>query len=204
MTLVEIGLALSSTVCAPQTRQAASLRVSLAFTRLVTAVSFDNFLTRIAGLYRVPLGSMKFRRILCLGAWAILALTPCFAHHMAVVVNKDVTVQNVTSAHLARIFKGEVKKWPDGRNVVLVLHGASPDEMVTLEHLNKMNEAEVKALLASHKGSIRMVGTDADVIDAVASTPGAIGFVEERSITDRVGVVKVDGKLPMEAGYLPH
>jgi hypothetical protein len=32
----------------------------------------------------------------------------------------------------------------------------------------------------------------------------AIGFVEERSITDRMDVVKVDGKLPMEAGYLPH
>ena len=49
-----------------------------------------------------------------------------------------------------------------------------------------------------------MVATDADVIQAVASTPGAIGFVEERSITDRVSVVKVDGKLPMESGYLPH
>jgi ABC-type phosphate transport system substrate-binding protein len=48
------------------------------------------------------------------------------------------------------------------------------------------------------------VASDAAVIDAVASTPGAIGFVEERSITDRVAVVKVDGKLPMEAGYLPH
>jgi ABC-type phosphate transport system substrate-binding protein len=67
-----------------------------------------------------------------------------------------------------------------------------------------MSEAEVKAVLASRKDTIRTVGSDADVIDAVASTPGAIGFVEERSITDRVGVVKVDGKLPMEAGYLPH
>jgi hypothetical protein len=38
----------------------------------------------------------------------------------------------------------------------------------------------------------------------VASTPGAIGFVAEHSITDRVVVVRVDGKLPMEAGYLPH
>ena len=123
---------------------------------------------------------------------------------MAVVVNKNNIVQNFTSAHLAKIFKGEVKKWPDGKNVVLVLHNSSPDEMVTLEHLNKMTEAEVKALLASHKDSIRTVGSDADVIDAVASTPGAIGFVEERSITDRVAVVKVDGKLPMEAGYLPH
>jgi len=157
-----------------------------------------------AGEPEVKLGSMKHWRILSLFAWVTLSLTPCFAHHMAVVVNKDVTVQNVTSAHLARIFKGDVKKWPDGRNVVLVLHENSPDEMVTLEHLNKMTAAEVKALLATHKYSIRMVGTDADVIDAVSSTSGAIGFVEERSITDRVIVVKVDGKLPMEAGYLPH
>ena|SRR5271166_988543 len=147
---------------------------------------------------------MKYQRILCLGMWMTLSLTPCFAHHMAVVVNKDNKVQNVSSAHLAKIFKGEVKKWPDGRNVVLVLHGASPGEISTLERLNKMTEAEVKALLALHKDSIRTVGSDAEVIEAVASTPGAIGFVEERSITDRVMVVRVDGKLPLEEGYLPH
>src|SRR5271169_2249971 len=147
---------------------------------------------------------MKYSWILCLCVWLTLSVTPCFAHHMAVVVNKDNAVQNVTSAHLSKIFKGEVKKWADGKNVVLVLHNSSPDEMTTLERLNKMTEAEVKALLASHKDSIRVVGSDVDVIEAVASTPGAIGFVEERSITDRVGVVRVDGKLPMESGYLPH
>jgi len=147
---------------------------------------------------------MKYPRVFCLCAWVMLSLTPCFAHHMAVVVNKDNKVQNVTSAHLAKIFKGEVKKWPDGGSVVLVLHNSSGDEITTLEHLNKMTEAEVKSLVALHKDSIRTVGSDAEVIDAVASTPGAIGFVEERSITDRVSVVKVDGKLPMESGYLPH
>src|SRR5271154_6430376 len=147
---------------------------------------------------------MKSRPILYLCAIVTLSLTPCFAHHMAVVVNKDNAVQNVSSAHLAKIFKGEVKKWSDGKDVILVLHSNSPDEIVTLEHLNKMTEAEVKALLVSHKDSIRTVGSDADVIDAVASTPGAIGFVEERSINDQVVVIRVDGKLPMEAGYLPH
>ncbi|MGO8986153.1 MAG: substrate-binding domain-containing protein [Terriglobales bacterium] len=151
---------------------------------------------------------MRYQWILCLFAWMTLALTPCFAHHMAVVVNKDNSVQNVTSAHLAKVLKGEVKKWPDGREVVLVLHSSSPGELVTLEHLTKMSAAEVKAMMASHRDkdaeSIRLVATDADVITAVESTPGAIGFVEEHSITDRVLVVKVDGKLPMEAGYLPH
>jgi phosphate transport system substrate-binding protein len=147
---------------------------------------------------------MNYPRIFGLCAWVMMALTPCFAHHIAVVVNKDNAVQNVTSAHLSKIFKGDVKKWSDGKSVVLVLRGASPDQITTLEHLNNMTETEVRALLALHKDSIRSVGSDAEVIEAVASTPGAIGFVEERSITDRVVVVRVDGKLPMEAGYLPH
>jgi ABC-type phosphate transport system substrate-binding protein len=147
---------------------------------------------------------MKYQRILCLCLWTTLSVAPCFAHHMAVVVNKENIAQNVTSAHLAKIFKGEVKKWPDGRNVVLVLHSSSAGEIGTLEHLTKMSEANVRAMLAAQRDSIRMVGSDAEVIDAVASIPGAIGFVEEHSITDRVTVVRVDGKLPMESGYLPH
>src|ERR1700689_3876895 len=113
---------------------------------------------------------MKYWRIFCLGAWVTLSLSPCFAHHMAVVVNKDNSIQNVTSAHLAKIFKGEVKKWPDGKNVMLVLHDSSPDEMVTLEHLSKMSAADVKAWIAAHKDAIRSVASDADVIDAVATT----------------------------------
>jgi len=146
------------------------------------------------------------RHALRLLAWMMLTLSvaPCFAHHMAVVVNKENNVQSVSSSHLTKIFKGEVKKWPDGKNIVLVLHSSAPDLIVTLEHLNKMSEGEVHSLLASHKESIRTAPSDADVIEAVASTPGAIGVVEERFINDRVAVVKVDGKLPGEPGYLPH
>ena len=147
---------------------------------------------------------MNCRRILFLCACVSMLLTPCFAHHMAVVVDKDNKVQNVTSAQLARILKGEVKKWPDGKNVVIVLHNSSPEEITTLQHIGKMTEPGLKTLLASRKDSVQRVESDANVISAVAATPGAIGFVEEHSITDRVSVVRVDGKLPMESGYLPH
>src|SRR5271163_5356737 len=98
---------------------------------------------------------MKYHRILCLFTWVTLSLTPCFAHHMAVVVNKDTNVPSVTSAHLAKIFKGEVKKWPDGKNVMLVLHSSSSGELGTLEHLTKMSEANVRAMLAAQGDSIR-------------------------------------------------
>jgi ABC-type phosphate transport system substrate-binding protein len=147
---------------------------------------------------------MKSHRVTYVFAFLVLSLTPCFAHHMAVVVDKDNSVGNVTSAHLAKMFRSEVKKWPDGKDVVLVLHKASSGEMVTLERLNKMSESEVKAFISSHKSSIMMVDSDADVVKQVESTPGAIGLVEVHSVSGGVNVVKVDGKLPMETGYLPH
>jgi hypothetical protein len=69
---------------------------------------------------------MRFQRLAVLLAFLVTFLTPCFAHHMAVVVDKDNNVGNVTAAHLSRIFRAEIKKWPDGKTVVLVLHRTLP------------------------------------------------------------------------------
>lgn len=147
---------------------------------------------------------MKLRSAVYTLAFLTASLTPCFAHHTAVVVNKDNGVDNVTSAHLSKIVRGEIKKWPDGRNIVLVLHRDSAGENETLEHLNKMTDAEWKAFVEAHHDSIVFVDTDADVLNEVQSEPGAIGFIEIHSIDNTVTVVHVDGKLPMEFGYLPH
>jgi ABC-type phosphate transport system substrate-binding protein len=147
---------------------------------------------------------MRFQRVAALLAFLLTLLTPCFAHHMAVVVNKDNNVGNVTSVHLSKIFRSEIKKWPDGKAVVLVLHKDSEGETETLERLMKMSPAEWKALIAAHKDSIMLADSDADVLKIVQSTSGAVGFVDVRSVDGTVNVVRVDGKLPMEAGYLPH
>jgi phosphate transport system substrate-binding protein len=147
---------------------------------------------------------MRFQRVGVLLAFLLTFLTPCFAHHMAVVVNKDNNVENVTAVHLSKIFRSEIKKWPDGKAVVLVLHKDSVGETETLERLIKMSSEELKALIAAHKDSIIMADSDADVLKIVQSTPGAIGFVDVRSVDNSINVVRVDGKLPMESGYLPH
>ena len=147
---------------------------------------------------------MKVRSAIFVLAFLSACLTPCFAHHTAVVVNKDNTVENVTSVHLAKIIRGEIKKWPDGKNIVLVLHKDSAGETETLQRLNKVSAAEWKSFLAGHKDSILFVDTDADVLKAVQAEPGAIGLIEAHSIDNTINVVHVDGKLPMEFGYLPH
>ncbi|MGA9304438.1 MAG: substrate-binding domain-containing protein [Candidatus Sulfotelmatobacter sp.] len=147
---------------------------------------------------------MKFQRVGGLLVFLLTFLTPCFAHHMAVVVNKENSVGNVTAVHLSRILHSEVKKWPDGKTVVLVLHRDSEGETETLERLNKMTADELKALIAAHKDSIMMADSDAEVLKIVQSIPGAIGLVDVRSVDNTINVVRVDGKLPMESGYLPH
>lgn len=147
---------------------------------------------------------MKIARVSAVFVFLLLFLTPCFAHHMAVVVNKDNNVGNVTAGHLAKIFRSEIKKWPDGKVVILVLHRNSAGETETLQRLNNMSAAQWKALIAANKDSIQVVDSDADVLKIVQSMPGAVGLVDVRSVDSTITVVRVDGKLPMESGYLPH
>jgi len=144
------------------------------------------------------------RRIAFSFAFLMFSIVPCFAHHMAVVVNKGNGVAEVSAAHLSKVFRLEVKKWQDGTDIVLVLHKDSSGELLTLEHLNHMSSNELKSFIASHQDTFTMVDSDADVLHAVETTPGAIGLVDVRSINDQVNVLKVGGKWPMEDGYLPH
>lgn len=123
---------------------------------------------------------------------------------MAVVVNKENSAGNVTAMQLSRMFHFEVKKWPDGKAITIVLHKDSAGEIETLEHLVKINAAELKSLEASHKDSIVLVDSDADVTKVVQSMPGAVGLIELHSVDNTINVMRVDGKLPMESGYLPH
>jgi ABC-type phosphate transport system substrate-binding protein len=135
---------------------------------------------------------------------ALFSAAPCFAHHMAVVVSKQSGVTNMTAAHLGKVFRTEVRKWPNGKDVVLVLHRASPGETITLQRLNKMSAQQWQGWVAEHKDSVKLVDSDQDVLSVVESTPGAVGLVDVRSVNDRVTIIRVDGRVPMEDGYLPH
>lgn len=123
---------------------------------------------------------------------------------MAVVVSKQNSVTALTSTQLGRIFRAETTKWPDGRLITLVLHKNSAGEAVTLQRLNKMSVQQLENWMGLHKDSVKLVESDDEVLSYVESTPGAVGLVDVRSLTGRVNIVRVDGKVPMEQGYLPH
>jgi len=147
---------------------------------------------------------MKLHSVIHTVTFLIATLTPCFAHHTALIVNKDNNVDNVTSEHLSKIIRGDIKQWPNRKGIVLVLHRDAAGEREALERLTKMSASDWNAFVFAHRESILFVDTDADVIKEVQSEPCAVGLIEVRSIDNSVKVVRVDGKLPMELGYLPH
>jgi ABC-type phosphate transport system substrate-binding protein len=52
--------------------------------------------------------------------------------------------------------------------------------------------------------AVMLVDSDEDLVNKVASIPGAIGVVDVYAINSSVAVVKLAGKLPLEPGYLLH
>ena len=52
--------------------------------------------------------------------------------------------------------------------------------------------------------AIMIVDSDEELVNKVASIPGAVGVVDVYAINSSVSVIKLAGKLPLEPGYLLH
>ncbi len=142
------------------------------------------------------------RRILTVVLLAFSLAGSCAARQIAVVVDKTNNVGGLSSSDLAKVFKCEKVRWPDGKVIVLVLRDPSTPEMkAVIEKLYRMKPEELKALLSAHHQTVLMVGSEAELLKSVESIPGAVGLVDVYSINSRVNVLKVDGKLPLEPGY---
>lgn len=133
------------------------------------------------------------------------------ARDLALISNKSNAVTVMTLADLAKICKAQTNRWPDGKPVTFVMRAPSLPEMKTvLEKVYGMSEAEVSGLIvSSNQGrlnhpAILIATSDEELVNKVASLPGAMGVVDVYSINSSVAIVKIAGKLPLEPGYLLH
>jgi hypothetical protein len=72
---------------------------------------------------------------------------------------------------------------------------------MAISKILKMQPEDFDALLAAHRASVVLVDSEEALLKAVETIPGAIGLVDVYSINSRINVLKIDGKLPLEAGY---
>jgi hypothetical protein len=147
------------------------------------------------------------------GVWLMVATLTAAAgaKDMALVSNKANGVSDVSMSELVKICKGQTNRWPKGKPITLFsLNPASTEMKLVLEKVYGMSSDEVSALIttanhgrANHP-AIVLVNSDKALVEAVGSTPGAVGLVDVYSITSGITVLRVESKLPLEAGYPLH
>jgi hypothetical protein len=125
---------------------------------------------------------------------------------MAVVVSAGSKMTDVPLADLTKLCKGVQKAWPDGKAFTLVMKDPeSPEMRAAVIKLFGATTADVKAVIAKlNEGRpvVRIVESDEELLRTVGATPGAVGILDVYSINSSVKVLRVDGKLPFDLGYV--
>ncbi len=154
---------------------------------------------------------MSYRHAVDVFVLIVASVSLAAARDLALVSNKTNIVNAVTVADLAKVCKAQTSKWPDGKPVTFVMRSPSTPEMkMFIEKVYAMPEKEVSDLIAtanhgrSNHPAIMVVDTDEELVNKVASIPGAVGVVDVYAINSSVAVLKIAGKLPLEPAYLLH
>ena len=128
------------------------------------------------------------------------------AGDVAIVTGKNSQFRAVKAADLAKMIK-TTHKLPDGYELTIILTDPSPEMRIVAQKLLSLTADEFKQLIDTAnqtKVAFRMVSGDDATLKALQSDPEAIGLVNVYSINSNVEVVKIDGKLPLEPGYILH
>ncbi len=158
---------------------------------------------------------MSKKSIVVLVLTCLAALAPqCAAQagDVAVVVNPNSRVTNLSMADLRKIFAGERRTWPGGITIKLILRAPGCHERLVLLKLLGMSEREYKQYWAAEtfRGEVDSEPFTAPslgmAVEATKVFPGAISLVGGQNVRPgmNVKVIKVDGHLPGEEGYSVH
>ena len=154
---------------------------------------------------------MLDRRFLRVSILVLISASLAWGRDLALVSNKSNAVSVITLADLVKVSKAQTNRWPDGKPVTFVMRSPSvPAMKVVLEKVYGMSENEVRGLIVTsnhgrnERPAIVVATSDDDLVNKVASLPGAVGVVDVYAINSSVTVVKIAGKLPLEPGYLLH
>lgn len=154
---------------------------------------------------------MSYSRVTSVLLFLAASVSLAMARDLAVVSNKANAVSALAVPDLVKVCKAQSNRWPDGKPVTFIMRApASPEMKLVLEKIYELPEVQVKELIAAanhgrtNHPAIIVADSDEDLVNKVASIPGAVGVVDVYAINSSVAVVKLAGKLPLQPGYLLH
>jgi len=127
---------------------------------------------------------------------------------IAIVVNSENAVSNLSMPELRRIFRGERQYWSSNSPVVLLMDAPGARERgVILRTVLQMSEDEytqywvAKIMRAEASFPPTAVFSYSMVGEGIRGNRGAIGYVIANDVPPGLKVLQVDGILPGKPGY---
>ena len=127
---------------------------------------------------------------------------------VAVVVNTDTPVTDLSLTEVRKVFLGDRQYWSAKLPVVLLIRAPVARERdVVLRVIYQMTEVQfrqywvAKIFRAEVTAPPKIIYSNDLQYELVSAIPGAIAFVDSRSVRPGVKVVRVDGMLPGDKNY---
>jgi ABC-type phosphate transport system substrate-binding protein len=127
---------------------------------------------------------------------------------LAIIVNRDNPIENISMNELRTVFLGERSHWPNGRRITLVMmEPGQPERDTVVRDVCRMSDSDLRRrylqglLTGEVLVSPKTLASPVGVRKFVFNVPGAIGYVRREDVDDTVKVVRIDGHLPTDPEY---
>lgn len=132
-----------------------------------------------------------------LGSWSAAR-----AQDVVLVANMGVGISEITNADLRAIFMGTKTRFADGSHAVPVtLKGGPVHEVFLKNYVGESPEefrSEWRKVVFTGQGAMpKTFDSEATLVEYVAATPGAVGYVSRISAQDGVKVLAVGKQYPL-------
>jgi hypothetical protein len=128
---------------------------------------------------------------------------------IAVVVHPDTPVSNLSLVEVRKVFLGDRQYWSTNVPVVLLIRApVARERNVVLKTIYQMSELQfkqywiAKIFRAESASAPKVVYSNDMANELVGAIPGAIAFIDSREVRTGAKVIRVDGRLPGEPGYV--
>lgn len=124
----------------------------------------------------------KLHRLVVSLAVAAVASLPPAAVSTEVVVNREVLMASVHRKTIRSIFLGSVKRWDNGRQIVLVVlppdHPATRSFAWEVLHVTPSTfDDKISGMVATKENPPITVYSEQEMLRTVASTPNSVGYI---------------------------